>query len=59
VAIAAAGIIYRHEYEAVDEALVWHTIQRDLAALRSVAEEELLRLPLHLISNGRTTDGLL
>jgi hypothetical protein len=24
-----------------------------------VAEEELLRLPLHLISNGRTTDGLL
>jgi uncharacterized protein with HEPN domain len=59
VAIAAAGNVYRHEYEAVDEALIWHTIQHDPAAFRSVAEEELLRLPLDLISNGRTTDGLL
>lgn len=59
VAIAAAGNVYRHEYESVDEALIWHTIQHDLAALRSVAEEELLRLPLDLISNHRTTDGLL
>ena len=58
-AIAAAGNVYRHEYEAVDEALIWHTIQHDLAALRSVAEKELLRLQLDLISNGRTTDGLL
>lgn len=24
-AIAAAGNVYRHEYEAVDEALIWHT----------------------------------
>ena len=24
VAIAAAGNVYRHEYEAVDEALIWH-----------------------------------
>ena len=43
-AVAAAGNVYRHEYEAVDEALIWHTVQHDLAALRSVAEEEFLRL---------------
>ena len=43
-AIAAAGNVYRHEYEAVDEALIWHTIQRDLAALRTVCEEEFRRL---------------
>jgi len=30
-AIAAAGNIYRHGYDAVDEALVWHTVQHDLA----------------------------
>jgi uncharacterized protein with HEPN domain len=24
-AVAAAGNVYRHEYEAVDEALIWHT----------------------------------
>ena len=43
VAVAAAGNIYRHEYEVVDEALIWHTTRHDLAALRSVAEEELSR----------------
>ena len=32
-AIAAAGNVYRHEYEAVDEALIWHTVQHGLAAL--------------------------
>src|SRR5579863_7585873 len=26
-AVAAAGNVYRHEYEAVDEALIWHTVQ--------------------------------
>lgn len=26
-AIAAAGNVYRHEYEAVDEALIWQTVQ--------------------------------
>ena len=39
-AIAAAGNVYRNEYEAVDEALIWHTIQHDLAALRSAAAAE-------------------
>jgi uncharacterized protein with HEPN domain len=43
-AVAAAGNIYRHEYEAVDEALIWHTIQHGLAALRSAAAEEFRRL---------------
>ncbi len=42
-AIAAAGNVYRHEYKAVDEALIWHTAQHDLAALRSVAAAELDR----------------
>ena len=44
VAIAAAGNVYRHEYEAVDEALIWHTVQNSLAALRNVASEEFRRL---------------
>ena len=43
-AVAASGNVYRHEYEAVDEALIWHTVRHDLAALRSVAELELDRL---------------
>ena len=38
-AIAAAGNVYRHEYEAVDEALIWHTVQHDLAtAIVAVVE---------------------
>jgi uncharacterized protein with HEPN domain len=41
VAIAAAGNIYRHEYEGVDEKLIWHTIQHDLAPLEAVVNSEL------------------
>jgi uncharacterized protein with HEPN domain len=44
VAIAASGNIYRHEYEAVDETLIWHTVRHDLGGLRRVAEEELDRV---------------
>lgn len=44
LAIAAAGNIYRHEYEGVDENLIWHTVRHDLAALRSVAAIGLERL---------------
>ncbi|MEO8369036.1 MAG: HepT-like ribonuclease domain-containing protein [Candidatus Solibacter sp.] len=44
VAVAASGNVYRHEYEAVDEALIWHTVRHDLGALRRVAEEELDRI---------------
>ncbi len=29
VAVAAAGNVYRHEYEGVDDTLLWHTIQHD------------------------------
>jgi len=43
-AVAAAGNVYRHEYEAVDEAIIWHTVRHDLATLRSVADEEFLHL---------------
>jgi uncharacterized protein with HEPN domain len=42
-AVAASGNIYRHEYEAVDEGLIWHTARHDLAALRGVAMVELDR----------------
>jgi uncharacterized protein with HEPN domain len=41
VAVAAAGNIYRHEYEGVDERLIWHTVRNDLEPLRVVAEMEL------------------
>ena len=43
-AIAAAGNVYRHEYESVDEALVWHTVRQSLLALRGVAMAELDQL---------------
>jgi uncharacterized protein with HEPN domain len=43
-AIAASGNVYRHEYEAVDEALIWHTVRHELAALRAVATAEFERL---------------
>ena len=43
-AIAASGNVYRHEYEAVDETLIWHTTRHDLGVLRSVAAAELDRL---------------
>lgn len=44
VAVAAAGNIFRHEYEGVDEQLVWHTVRNDLATLRGAAETEIARL---------------
>jgi uncharacterized protein with HEPN domain len=44
VAVAAAGNAYRHEYEGVDENLIWHTVRHDLDKLRTVAAVELERL---------------
>jgi len=41
LAIAAAGNVYRLEYEAVDEALIWDTLNHDLSPLRNTVEEEL------------------
>jgi len=43
-AIAAAGNVYRHEYEAVDDALLWHTAKHSLDALENAIREELHRL---------------
>jgi uncharacterized protein with HEPN domain len=40
-AVAAAGNVYRHEYDAVDETLIWHTVRQGLGALRGVAASEL------------------
>jgi uncharacterized protein with HEPN domain len=40
-AIAAAGNMYRHEYEAVDETLIWHTAKHGLEALRRAVSAEL------------------
>ena len=42
-AIAAAGNVYRHEYEVVDEEQLWHTVQQGLNTLRAIAESELSR----------------
>jgi uncharacterized protein with HEPN domain len=42
-AVAAVGNIYRHEYETVDESLIWHTVQHDLDGLKAVIESELTR----------------
>ena len=44
VAVTAAGNVYRHEYEGVDENLIWHTVRHDLDELRTVAAVELERL---------------
>jgi uncharacterized protein with HEPN domain len=41
VAVAAAGNVYRHEYDAVDEMLIWNTVQNSLAELRRIAAQEL------------------
>ncbi len=43
--IAAAGNIYRHQYEDVLEQRVWRTVKDHLAPLLSAAEDELSRLP--------------
>ena len=40
-AVAAAGNVYRHEYEAVDEALLWRTLEHGLEPLRRAITAEL------------------
>jgi uncharacterized protein with HEPN domain len=39
--MAAAGNVYRHDYEDVLAQLVWDTVQRALPPLRSVIEREI------------------
>jgi uncharacterized protein with HEPN domain len=41
IAVAAAGNVYRHEYEGMDEDLIWHTVRHDLDVLRAAALSEL------------------
>ena len=40
VAVAAAGNVYRHDYDGVDEALVWHTARKSTHSLRGMALAE-------------------
>jgi ribonuclease HepT-like protein len=42
--MAAAGNVYRHDYEDVAAQLVWDTVQQALPPLRAVVEEELNNL---------------
>lgn len=42
-AVAAAGNIYRHESEGIDERLIWQTIQHDLGPLEDAVRAELER----------------
>jgi uncharacterized protein with HEPN domain len=39
--IAAAGNVFRHEYEGLDESQIWHTVQHDLGPLRQAVTAEL------------------
>lgn len=43
-AVAAAGNVYRHEYEGIDEALIWYTARSGTQALRRMAVAELALL---------------
>jgi uncharacterized protein with HEPN domain len=42
--MAAAGNVYRHDYEDVAAQFVWETVKQALPPLRAVVEEELKRL---------------
>ncbi len=41
VAVAASGNVFRHEYDAVDEAMIWQTVRDNLAQLRKAILKEL------------------
>ena len=40
--IMGLGNVYRHNYDNVEEQMAWSTVQRDLAPLLAVVEEELV-----------------
>jgi uncharacterized protein with HEPN domain len=42
--MAAAGNVYRHDYEDVAAKFVWDTVQQALSPLRAVIQEEIKRL---------------
>jgi uncharacterized protein with HEPN domain len=41
--MAAAGNVYRHDYEDVAAHLIWDTVERSLPALRAIVEREIER----------------
>ena len=41
VAVAAAGNVYRHEYENVDDRLTWNTIEHEFWPLRAAVATEM------------------
>ncbi len=41
IAVAASGNVFRHEYDAVDESIIWHTVSQHLVQLRKVIQQEL------------------
>jgi uncharacterized protein with HEPN domain len=43
--IAGAGNVYRHDYEDVQESILWHTVQHDLPSLLQAVDIELTRFP--------------
>jgi uncharacterized protein with HEPN domain len=45
--IAGAGSVYRHDYEALSDRFLWHTVQETLEPLRVAVEQELGRLESH------------
>jgi len=42
--MAAAGNVYRHDYEDVAARYVWHTVQQALPPLRAIIAQELDRI---------------
>ena len=40
MAVAAAGNVYRHEYEGFDTALIWHTVRHSLTDLRNAIKDK-------------------
>lgn len=42
--MAAAGNVYRHNYEDVAAHFVWETVQRALPPLKAVVQDEIARL---------------
>lgn len=43
-AVAGAGNVYRHDYDSVDDAVIWHTINNELTALEAAVTAELALL---------------
>jgi uncharacterized protein with HEPN domain len=42
---AAAGNVYRHDYDEVETRIVWDTVKGALPELRAVVESELKAMP--------------